>query len=74
MEKALTDNWNTKFLDEWTNTTEKSRPTIPSDNPSRQIDFILTRPAGHWKTVECRVLDEAVASDHRPIFAELVRE
>lgn len=64
----------TKFLEKWTNTTAKSLPTIPSDKPSRQIDFIMMRRAGRWKTVECRVLDEAVASDHRAIFAELMHE
>mgnify|MGYP000435192757 CR=1 FL=1 len=37
----------------------------------RQIDFILVRPAERWKAIEVRVLDEAVASDHRAIFAVL---
>ncbi len=53
----------------WHDTTEKPLFTFPSDKPSRQIDFILFRPGGRWKTIEVRVLDEAVASDHRPIFS-----
>ncbi len=50
--------------------------TIPVGKPARQIDFILFRPAKRWKVLEVRVLDEAVASDHRAILGvlELVGE
>jgi endonuclease/exonuclease/phosphatase family metal-dependent hydrolase len=41
------------------------------DQPTKQIDFILFRPAERWKAIEVPVLDEAVASDHRAIFAVL---
>ena len=33
----------------------------------------MCRPADRWKVVEVRVLDEAVASDHRPVLAVLRR-
>lgn len=46
-------------------------PTIPVTKPARQIDFVLYRPASRWKTIEVRVLDEAVASDHRALLAVL---
>ena len=46
-------------------------PTIPSRKPTRQLDYVLYRPADRWKVIEVRVLDEPVASDHRPIFAVL---
>jgi len=46
-------------------------PTVPVGKPERQIDFILFRPAGRWRVIEVKVLNEAVASDHRPIFAVL---
>jgi endonuclease/exonuclease/phosphatase family metal-dependent hydrolase len=46
-------------------------PTIPVGKPERQIDFILFRPSGRWRVVEVNVVDEPVASDHRPIFAVL---
>jgi endonuclease/exonuclease/phosphatase family metal-dependent hydrolase len=46
-------------------------PTIPSASPRRQIDFVLVRPAARWRVVEVRVLNEPVASDHRPVVAEL---
>ena len=57
------------FLSTWTNTSAKPQPTIPVGKPERQIDFVLTRPASRWKTIETKVLDEAVASDHRAILA-----
>lgn len=47
-----------------------ARFTFPSDVPAREIDFVLVHPA---ETIEAnaRVLDERVASDHRPVLAEL---
>jgi len=45
--------------------------TSPAQAPKRQIDYIFVRPAARWRVVEIRVLDEAVASDHRPVFAVL---
>ena len=45
--------------------------TVPVDQPTKQIDFILYRPRNRWKVIEVKVLDEAVASDHRAIFAVL---
>lgn len=55
----------------WTRTNETPMATIPVDRPKRQIDFILVRPRDRWKVVEVKVLEEAVASDHRAIFAVL---
>lgn len=45
--------------------------TSPASAPRRQIDLILVRPAARWRVVETRVLEEPVASDHRPILAVL---
>lgn len=58
----------------WTLTNDDPLPTIPVDKPSRQIDFVLFRPRQNWRVVETRVLDEAVASDHRAIFAILEQQ
>jgi endonuclease/exonuclease/phosphatase family metal-dependent hydrolase len=44
-------------------------PTIPAANPAARIDYILLRPTNVWEVVESRVLDEAVASDHRPVLS-----
>ena len=53
----------------WVRTNPEITPTVPVVKPARQIDYILVRPKGRWKVVETHVLDEAVASDHRAIFA-----
>ena len=55
----------------WTRSNPTVLPTIPAGKPSRQIDYVLFRPADRWRAPETRVLDEAVASDHRPVLAVL---
>jgi endonuclease/exonuclease/phosphatase family metal-dependent hydrolase len=71
----LNDTWESATLAilrrQWTRANEEERPTIPVAAPDRQIDFVLLRPATRWKVVEFRVLEEAVASDHRAILAVL---
>jgi endonuclease/exonuclease/phosphatase family metal-dependent hydrolase len=47
--------------------------TFPADKPDHCIDYVMCRPADSWKVVELRVLDEPVASDHRPVLAVLRR-
>lgn len=49
----------------------QEHPTFPANNPRRQLDYILFRPAKRWKVSEFRVLDEGTASDHRPVLAVL---
>jgi len=56
---------------QWAHSTPAPLPTIPVTNPARQIDFVLFRPQPRWQVVEVQVLDESVASDHRPILAVL---
>jgi endonuclease/exonuclease/phosphatase family metal-dependent hydrolase len=60
-----------EFLKTWTNTSDKPLWTVPVARPARQIDFVLYRPAATWKVVETKVIDEPVASDHRPLLAVL---
>lgn len=55
----------------WKRANAEPLPTIPVKEPKQQIDFILYRPQNRWKVVEVKVLDEAVASDHRAIVATL---
>jgi len=45
--------------------------TFRSDRPDREIDFIVYRPADRFTVVELRVIDEPVASDHRPVLLVL---
>ncbi len=47
--------------------------TFPSESPEREIDFVLFAPADRFVVLEHHPLDEPVASDHRPLFARIVR-
>jgi endonuclease/exonuclease/phosphatase family metal-dependent hydrolase len=57
--------------EQWKRANEQILPTIPVTKPARQIDYVLFTPASRWKLVEAKVLDEAVASDHRGLLAVL---
>lgn len=56
---------------EWTSANRENLNTIPAQEPNRQIDYILYRPAKGWKVIEFKVLEEEIASDHRAILAVL---
>ncbi|MFM7183436.1 MAG: endonuclease/exonuclease/phosphatase family protein [Planctomycetota bacterium] len=58
-----------ELLATWSSTGAGPLPTFPAGAPVRQLDYVLHRPAGVLEAVECRVLDEPVASDHRPVLA-----
>lgn len=45
--------------------------TFSSTEPSREIDYVFFAPPGMFKPQEVRVIDERVASDHRPVLAVL---
>ncbi len=60
-----------QFASIWTPVNATPLPTVPVGKPSLQIDYILLRPANRWKVIEVRILEEAVASDHRAIFGVL---
>lgn len=45
--------------------------TFPAVEPSKQIDYIFYRPSDRLRVVSSQVIDEAVASDHRPLLAVL---
>lgn len=56
----------------WTNAnTDQPLATFPAERPTSQIDFIVFRPKGTFQTQSVEVLDQPMASDHRPIFAKL---
>lgn len=58
----------------WSFATEpggKGLLTIPSNVPKQQIDYVLYWPSGRFKVVETKVIEEKVASDHRPVLAVL---
>ena len=47
------------------------QPTAPSTNPKSRIDYVFFRPANRIQLLSSKVIDESVASDHLPVFAEL---
>jgi len=60
------------LLTKWQNAIdEAAAPTVPSQNPTSRIDYIFYRSGGHFRVEETRVIDEPMASDHRPVFAVL---
>lgn len=50
---------------------DKKMLTVPSISPNKQIDYVLVRPGKKWHIIEIKVLDEVLASDHRPILMTL---
>jgi endonuclease/exonuclease/phosphatase family metal-dependent hydrolase len=59
------------FGADWLRSDLTPLPTFPADAPARRIDHVLARPAARWNLLETRVLDEPVASDHRPLLVVL---
>jgi endonuclease/exonuclease/phosphatase family metal-dependent hydrolase len=60
------------ILEHWNDTAANNpEPTIPSDQPRARIDWILTLKDQNWRVISSQVLDEKVASDHRPVLVEL---
>lgn len=60
-------------IEPWSDRT-KNYLTFPADKPNRWIDYIMVYPPRRWRVVEVRVIEEAVASDHRPLLAVLRRK
>ncbi|MGF6846694.1 endonuclease/exonuclease/phosphatase family metal-dependent hydrolase [Chitinophaga sp. W3I9] len=46
-------------------------PTFPSDSPTIKLDYIMIAPKQRWTITGARVIEETVASDHRPVLCEL---
>lgn len=47
------------------------QPTFPSDEPDIRIDYVFVRPPGQWRMLRTQVVEETIASDHRPLLAIL---
>lgn len=50
---------------------EPLAPTAPSKKPRSRIDYIFYRPEAKFEVIEAHVVDEPMASDHCPVYAEL---
>ena len=47
------------------------RPTFPADKPDRVIDYIFVSAGTEFQAADAAVVEEPVASDHRPVFANV---
>ena len=45
--------------------------TIPAQKPTAEIDYIFVGPDGNWAPGKSEVIEETMASDHRPVMARL---
>ncbi|MDB4662826.1 endonuclease/exonuclease/phosphatase family protein [Verrucomicrobiales bacterium] len=60
------------LLKRWTNViNDPPAPTVPVKDPKYRIDYIFHRSSDSFKINETYVIDEKIASDHLPVFAEL---
>jgi endonuclease/exonuclease/phosphatase family metal-dependent hydrolase len=60
------------LLEKWSHAIDDPpAPSAPATKPRSRIDYVFFRPAGRFRLVTATVIDEPLASDHRPIFAEL---
>lgn len=44
--------------------------TFPSDTPTTKLDYIWVYPTHRWTVIAPKVVEETVASDHRPVVCE----
>ncbi len=52
-------------------TATPSLMTFPSGKPTQQLDYVLYRPSQMFRVLDARVLNEPLASDHRPVLVLL---
>ncbi len=54
----------------WKSATDPSpeMATFPAVKPERQLDYILFRPQQRLQVISAKVIDEPLASDHRPLL------
>ena len=51
---------------------EDDAATFPADQPTIEIDYIITGPPSAWMPASAIVIPESRASDHRPVITELL--
>ena len=54
------------FEEIWMGSYDKKnpQPTIPSDGPTKKIDYVMFLPENRWKVLDKKVICDAIASDH----------
>jgi endonuclease/exonuclease/phosphatase family metal-dependent hydrolase len=56
---------------EWSEMFTAPEPLGPQGMPRRRVDHVLGRPAASWRTLDSTVVDDRIASDHRPVVVTL---
>ncbi len=46
-------------------------PTYPALAPDRKLDYVLYLPEERWQVIDCQVIEEVQASDHRPLLVTI---
>ncbi len=59
------------FTRKWQDVGKEIGPTIPSDKPTKKLDYIMGFPKGNWKLESHEVIARTDMSDHCFIFAEV---
>lgn len=59
------------FRKDWNFSFKDSAFTFPSEEATKKIDYILTRPLGSWKLVKAEIIKDSITSDHFPILTTL---
>ena len=62
-----------KLSENWTMLNDPTQPTFPSDNPNVTIDYLLLKQNKKFthSVINVEVVNEPMASDHRPLVVEL---
>ena len=55
----------------WTDLFTAPLPVGPEGLPRRRVDYVFGRPESGWLTRESAVIDDRLASDHRPVLVSL---
>lgn len=56
----------------WSSATagEAQALTYPAQRPERQLDYVFVRPSNRIRVTSAKVIEESIASDHRPLLVE----
>jgi endonuclease/exonuclease/phosphatase family metal-dependent hydrolase/Icc-related predicted phosphoesterase len=59
--------------DSWQLLSNANAKTYPSDDPQQTIDYVMgyTKRGETYARYQARVIDERIASDHRPLFVDI---
>lgn len=63
-----------RLLETFEDTTGATSLTHPTEEPRIKIDWVVLGKESPWTVTSAKVVEESVASDHRPVVVELKKE